>query len=66
MYATDMTLKNLPTPKYKFFFATCLLDKYCDNRWEYGAGTVYVNEQQDTQRGVVKLHLYIEIYFPIK
>jgi hypothetical protein len=26
------TLKNLPTPKYKFFFATCLLDKHCDSR----------------------------------
>ena len=24
------------------------------------------NEQQDTQRGVVKLHFYFEIYFPIK
>ena len=61
------TLKNLPTPKYKFFFAACLWDKYCDSRWGwYSAGTAYFNEQQDTQRGVVKLHFYFEIYFPIK
>jgi len=31
----------------------------------YSAGTACFNEQQDTQRGVVTLHFYFEIYFPI-